>query len=56
MNDNTKTYLIAALIAATVLVGVASVVIPTAGEILAGLTVVGALGAMGVLETKKRVY
>ena len=56
MNDNTKTYLIAALAAATVLVGALIVVIPHAGEILAGVAVVGALATMGVLETKKRAY
>ena len=56
MNENTKTYLIAAALAATVLVGLATVIIPAAGDILAGAAVVGALATMGVLETKKRAY
>ena len=56
MNENTKTYLIAALLAATVLVGLATVVIPFAGELAAGAAVVGALIFMGFLDAKKRAY
>ena len=52
----TKTQLIGASLAATVLAGLATLVNPIAGEILAGITVASALLAMGALELKKRAY
>lgn len=56
MNTANKTQLIEATVAAVAVIGFAAVVIPSTGIMAAVALVTAGLGAMAVLETKKRAY
>lgn len=55
-NEETKTQLLAATLVAFGIAGIATLVVPNLGEILAGLAVAGALFAITAMELKQRVY
>ncbi|MBC2607312.1 hypothetical protein [Pelagicoccus albus] len=56
MKTANKTQLIEATIAATAIIGLAAVVIPTVGVMAAAAVVGAGLFGMAALETKKRAY
>ncbi|MDQ8203944.1 hypothetical protein [Pelagicoccus sp. SDUM812003] len=56
MNETTITRLRAIGIATTITAATATLVMPAAAGVLAGLTIAGALFEMGLMETRKRAY
>ena len=56
MNETTITRLREVGIATTIAAAIATLVLPAAGGILAGLAIAGALFEMGLIETRKRAY
>ena len=56
MNAASKVQLIVATVVTIALAGAVLIAIPSAGDILAGVAITGALLGMGALEMKKRAY